>query len=135
MNREIKFRAWNGEGMVDLYSTTKLALASGFNIDGLFIPFHKDYILMQFTGLLDKNSKEIYEGDVVNIGSSDFGFIKNEKGENVEYEVKHEGCDYILYRNDLKLKWGRLSRLEELFWQCEVIGNIYEKPNKGGDDE
>jgi len=124
MNREIKFRAWK-DGMLSgfvILGTNQIAFTHLTELKTIIT----DAVLMQFTGLLDKNGKEIYEGDVVNIGSSDFGFIKNEKGENVEYEVKHEGCDYILYRNDLKLKWGRLSRLEELFWQCEVIGNIYE---------
>ena len=55
MKREIKFRAWNlDDGM--LY----------FDFDS----FQKDYYdqygnIMQFTGLTDKNGKEIYEGDIL----------------------------------------------------------------------
>lgn len=136
MNRTIKFRAWDGKKMnyqpivsdgTDGGETSRVMINEAIECF--------DYMLMQFTGLHDKNGKEIYEGDILNIGAVEFGFIKNEKDENVCYEVRHEGCDYILYRNDLKLKWGRLSRLEEMFWNCEVIGNIYKTPSKGGEDE
>ena len=92
---------------------------------------HADHFcieLMQYTGLKDKNGKDIYEGDLLNIGASEFGFITNDKGENVTYEVKVDGCDYILFRTDLKLNWGRLSRLEEMYWHCQVVDNIYENP-------
>lgn len=80
----------------------------------------------QFTGLLDKNGNKIWEGDLLSIGSNEFGFITNGVGETVKYEVRFQGCDYVLYRKDVKLIWGRLSRLDELNWNCQIVGNIHD---------
>jgi uncharacterized phage protein (TIGR01671 family) len=77
--------------------------------------------LGQFTGLKDKHGKDIYKGDLLAIGVNDFGMMHS------NYEVTFEGCDYILKRVDLTFNWGRLSRLSEMNWECEIIGNIHEK--------
>lgn len=55
MNRIIKFRAWDKKEKVM------------FVPDGLKNPidFSKNFVHMQFTGLLDKDGKEIYEGDII----------------------------------------------------------------------
>lgn len=67
----------------------------------------------QFTGLYDRSSKEIYEGDVVSIET-----IKSRIAKVVEW-------------NDEKACWdaGGDNRIElYAFRHCEVIGNIHDNP-------
>ena len=63
--REIEFRAWNivTKTMIDLKKITPLAL--GIDTDGLFIPFSDGLILMQYTGLKDKNGVKDWIDDIV----------------------------------------------------------------------
>ena len=80
--REIKFRAWDLEKKImlkpfDLSSNPK------YWCDNL-----KDYPLMQYTGLKDKNGlQEVYEGDIIDI----YGNIKG----NI-YEVDKGKDDFII---------------------------------------
>jgi uncharacterized phage protein (TIGR01671 family) len=120
MNRELKFREWDpfrkkmdlepevSDGR-DGYSTAYVYLNDA-------IACH-DEILMQFTGLLDSNVKEIYEGDILT--------ISDESGNNYICKVYFRVCEYVLLQSDESL-WASLSKLQGLYYQCQVIGNIYE---------
>ncbi|MTQ41160.1 hypothetical protein GMC24_00325 [Streptococcus sp. BIOML-A1] len=80
-----------------------------------FIKF-ENTILMQSTGLKDKNGKEIFEGDVVKMA-------KDVYSDPTYYEViRHRGGAYRLESNQHGCElWLRHTN-------CEVIGNIYENP-------
>jgi uncharacterized phage protein (TIGR01671 family) len=71
----------------------------------------------EFTGLPDKNCKEIYEGDTV---KSEFGFIGI-----IEYEIKN-------HRSGFRIKWddGDICDLfiDAAHGEIEIIGNIFENP-------
>lgn len=56
--RKIKFRAWDED----------LGMSEPFNLEGagiMFLEGGNPDSIMQYTGLKDKNGKEIYEGDIV----------------------------------------------------------------------
>lgn len=107
--RVIKFRAWVHGEMASHEEVLK-----NYAFDNLA----KDGLLMQFTGLLDKNGKEIYEGDVV-------------KGKTtLPMEIVHQGHQYGVgyiaaegpQAEPITSEFLAYMRSEN--W--EVIGNIYE---------
>jgi len=110
MNREIKFRAWDGY-KIDNNPVAWTNSDPFTELNPLFRTDDKKIIFMQFTSLKDKNGKEIYEGDIVKYR------IYDESGTD---EVEFRYANFIL-KND----YSSLSMLSEL----EVIGNIYENNN------
>lgn len=115
--REIKFRAWDEDGYM-IYPPFSLMFNENKNIvllepDGTFGEVGSAIIaLMQFTGLLDKNGKEIYEGDVVRVPEI------NRKNTAVEF---YKG-GFVTRGNGMDCE--HIS----VFRNYEVIGNIYENP-------
>jgi uncharacterized phage protein (TIGR01671 family) len=82
-----------------------------------------DFVLMQYTGLQDKNAKEIYEGDILRVYSFNF----NTSGPIPDIlNVVFNGGAFELYRGDSDLMGLRTNYIKE----CEVIGNIYESEVK-----
>jgi uncharacterized phage protein (TIGR01671 family) len=122
--KEIKFRAWDRERKRMLYDVVfaihknLIAVADqnccGIGQNGYFTVIFQNslprdqIVLMQYTGLKDKNGKEIYEGDII-VDS----FNHYEKGKVAE--------------NTAEFWWEVIEYgLEDA--ELEVIGNIYENP-------
>ena len=133
MNRELKFRAWDSITKKWLFGYEYPNLG-GFSMKGevmLFGEYSRFFesipiedwdkiILMQYTGLKDKNGKEVYEGDVIR-QSSDLCIIESCVGGfdcQMLVELKNGGT--------LRGSVYNFSFLSEKY--CEIIGNIYENP-------
>lgn len=97
MTREIKFRFWN-PNIKTLTEAGTLQRMLKFEAE---FPDRWDgnIVFMQFTGLFDKNGKEIYEGDITLLG-------------DITRVVEFKDGSFIGWHNE-----------------CEIIGNIYENPN------
>lgn len=130
MNREIKFRAWNKD-LKKMFKIGQITLEKGiWNFEpndrdfiGMSIPYQPSFVLMQYTGLHDKNGKEIYEGDI----------LKAIRWNNI-FLVKYTGTAFYLCRkgNNGFNKITTWNNAEK----SEVIGNIYDNPELlGGEDE
>jgi len=121
--REIKFRAWDKKtkqfippeifavgftGHVWEWNTEKKRLS---NADG-------QYELMQFTGLKDKNGKEVYEGDIIKKLITREGFEPEHSFTEVKWKKVEDNWDQD----------GFVGFTTYPAEDGEVIGNIYENP-------
>lgn len=128
--RQIKFRAWDSK-------RNKMYFCGDWHYDGEYQDINfpvefddedtrwdletKEITLMQFTGLLDKNGKEIYEGDILR-----FIFPKNKKGKSAihHHEVfwnLNQGAFYMRLPNNPNSKIVSSNATTH-----EAVGNIYE---------
>ncbi len=112
MNREIKFRAWD-KSCNKMRGISGLQDCFSLRSDGVC---NEDYILMQYTGLKDKNGTEIYEGDIIKISLYDDEWKTKVRDYCGTLIIDVEGCDW---------NTTALSFLDDEAL-CEVIGNIYE---------
>lgn len=123
--RQIKFRAWDKKSNKMLQQTDDFTFnESGNEADDGWLWNAPGIELMQFTGLLDKNGKEIYESDIVKSKKGSIFIIKFDSGCFWVELVKRSYEDKNSFFGD-EFTCASIM-FEEL--ECEVIGNIYENP-------
>jgi uncharacterized phage protein (TIGR01671 family) len=137
--REIKFRAWvpSEKRMykclgIEFYPDGKLYSVSVDESGSLKRIFVEEcpVIVMQYTGLKDKNGKEIYEGDIVGNIADFIGIIEYEENYG-RFMIRNKNLlpDRSYYVYDLVKEEG-FSDDENSFCanEIKIIGNIYENP-------
>lgn len=121
MSREIKFRAWDKEDQV-MDWPTEISWDDGGdiqNVDAYHKKMTNNFVLEQFTGLKDKNGKDIYEGDIVQYGNEeDMKFNVTFKQE-IFYACNTLGSEFMV---DTFL--GSLAIGNRL----KIIGNAHKNP-------
>ena len=130
MNRTIKFRGKridNGEWVYGSLAEThgKLFIGIPTDLDNpvYMMDWHEvdSNTVGQFTGLLDKNGKEIYEGDILMLGSSDAGICEVKWNES-----QLAFCIRFYYERNLGIRplgaWARDGK------NIAILGNIHDNP-------
>lgn len=122
--REIKFRAWDKDAKTMITAENK-KLAVALSLDGrIFVAgmhMGDDLVLMQYTGLRDKNGVEIYEGDVVQ-DHNGIGVVEFDKW--AAFAVTYRSPERFVGRG----KWFCDYSLRGERESIEVIGNIWQNP-------
>lgn len=112
MQRQLKFRAWaeveKGHKRIIEWETSRRLIAEWIGNE------ERGVEIMAWTGLKDKNGKEIYEGDITEWGDS-----------KEKCRIDFDGGCFIFYGEEAPKSYAALSGCNEYM---VIIGNIYEHP-------
>jgi uncharacterized phage protein (TIGR01671 family) len=137
--REIKFRGkridnskWVYGYLMQMYKPNRMFIGVWQYMggeatikDGLFVSYKEvdPDTIGQFTGLLDKNGKEIYEGDILKLQYPlNYGFAGIHNKEIIVTISFESGCFWFTGEGYTDCNW-------HFYNEYEVVGNIYENPD------
>lgn len=150
-NREIKFRAWDKNKNCFIPNDVWAVLTTDCSAFGIMLRDWENYRegeyfykesqeLMRYTGLKDKNGKEIYEGDIVRSdGSMDFSTPTAQSKSVREIYKMPSGFTGVRINNQFDKSifssasnWSNYT-LFNIRGSLEIIGNIFENPELLGE--
>ena len=120
MSREIKFRVWDKSSKV-----MKLWENLLHRYNTLTCLSHDSFKTMQYTGLKDKNEKEIYEGDIVVIATYSHEEPLMDTTCIVEYNEVYGIVEFVEL-DETGERYSMIDIRDSFHYELEVIGNIYE---------
>ena len=129
MNRQIKFRVWN-KVRGEMFESAIYNAPDSFD---MILKHPQVYVPMQYTGLHDKNSKEVYEGDIVKMHyfseefASDLGVLEKDNTITGDIQYRQDFATYVVNTKDQDYTISEYC--QEPSEELEVIGNIYEYPH------
>ena len=126
--REVKFRAWQDNGFI--YQASNMVQDANKFWQKLYYDLD-DKFIMQYTGLKDKNGKEIYEGDIIKCHDFD------SRDTVMRIIQTHEKSVVVFskgsFYHDPSERRNCPHALLMYAYQPEIIGNIYEDLNNTKD--
>lgn len=123
--REIKFRAWNNQYKKMSYDPDMLGAKTV--CEYFEYALDRGFYLMQYTGLKDKNGKEIYEGDIIRFFSPQFARGQEWGIGRIYYSEKQAAFELDSVELGNKCMDCAGLKQDEIV-KFEVLGNIYENP-------